>query len=72
MEYETEELLTDEEREVILGVHKRSYKNGQLAKDPSPMDFQALNDAYKRKFIDGFSFCLAFSWNPDTSPFHAI
>ena len=55
MENETEGILTDEEREVILGVHERSYKNGELAKNPSPMDFQVLNDAYKRKPLARFS-----------------
>ena len=49
VEYETDGILTDKERAVILGVHDRSYKIGELAIDPSVNDFKVLNDAYKRK-----------------------
>ena len=44
--------LTDKQRAVILGVHDRSYKNGELAKDPSVNDFKVLNEAYKRKHLN--------------------
>ena len=50
VEYETDGILTNEERAVILGVHDRSYENGELAIDPSAKDFKILNDAYKRKY----------------------
>ena len=49
VECETDGILTDKERAVILGVHDHNYRNGELAKDPSVNDFKVLNDAYKCK-----------------------
>ena len=40
--------LTDTERKVLEGVHARDYHNGQLALNPSDLDYKALNDAYSR------------------------
>ena len=39
--------LTKLQRSVIMGVHRRYFRNGNLAAGPSKLDFETLNDAYK-------------------------
>lgn len=42
----TDAELTELQRSVIMGVHKRDYRNGSLAAGPSKIDFETLNAAY--------------------------
>ena len=37
----------ERERKVLLGVHDRDYHNGQLAENPSKLDYETLNRAYE-------------------------
>ncbi len=39
----------ERERKVLLGVHDRDYSNGNLAKQPSRLDYETLNKAYSNK-----------------------
>ena len=36
----------ERERKVLLGVHKRDYHNGNLAENPSKLDYETLNRDY--------------------------
>ncbi len=45
--------VTDElERRVLLGVHTRDYHNGQLAENPSRLDYETLNRAYGNLYTE--------------------
>ena len=37
----------EQERKVLLGVHDRDYHNGNLAENPSKLDYETLNRAYE-------------------------
>ncbi len=37
----------ERERKVLLGVHKRDHNNGNLAENPSKLDYETLNRAYE-------------------------
>ena len=36
------------ERKVLLGVHDHDHSNGELAENPSKLDYETLNTAYER------------------------
>ncbi len=44
-----EHVKDEREKEVLLGVHKRDYRNNGvlLAENPSKLDYKTLNEAYK-------------------------
>ncbi len=45
--------VTDErERKMLLGVHHRDYRNGQLAENPSKLDYETLNRAYGKRYTE--------------------
>ena len=37
----------ERERKVLFGVHDRDYSNGELAENPSKLDYETLNRAYE-------------------------
>ncbi len=49
--------VSEQERKVLLGVHDRDYNNGNLAKQPSELDYETLNKAYSNK-VKGLWFSL--------------
>lgn len=55
--------LTDEEKEILLGVHERDYAtNGYLPEEPSLIDYDTLNKAYAKQEQWQVSIVKEFLW----------
>ncbi len=49
----------ERERKVLFGVHERDYHNGQLAENPSKLDYETLNGAYGTLYTEGVVHTIA-------------